>query len=168
MRERTGQLRLFDFGSQLASRNPRVATRGFSLLEVLVAAVILAGAMAAIIGSISSGQLAAAQMDRQARACNVAADLLSRAAAGEFGSFPRSGRQQHRGVTYQWRIESIEQTWHADGDMEPPEALAGAPSQGDLRRLRCTVTWSARGGTRSMTLERETNVPEQEQEGISP
>ncbi|MBS3734630.1 MAG: type II secretion system protein [Phycisphaerae bacterium] len=121
------------------------ARAGFSLLEVLVAAVILGGALVVILGSISGSLLAEGRAARLEGAYTVADDALNRAAAGAVGALPADRRRDLGGVTYQWRVERVT---GADGEM-----------------LRCVVTWRQRNRRRRITLQRL--APPQD-EGVGP
>lgn len=107
---------------------------GFSLLEVLVATVILATGIAIVTGALATNQVTGARARRQSTAYDLAADVLDRAAAGELKD-RTEGERTEGPVAFGWRLE-----WVADD----------AP----LRRLRCVVSWADRGADRQVALER--------------
>jgi len=109
--------------------------RGFSLLEMLVAAVVLAVGLVIVTESISSGVSAAARTERRFFAGQLAADRLNRAASGEYAALPQEGETRAAGVRYRWEVEQ-------------------APWQGRIGLLRCTVRWESRGREQTATLSR--------------
>jgi len=113
---------------------PRTSS-GFSLLEILVAAVVLSAALVIVLDSISSGQSASRRLGRKTAAQDLAADMLARAASGESAHLGREGRTRLDGTEYEWRIEQ-------------------KPAQAGLLRLRCTVRWRVRGDPLAVRAER--------------
>jgi len=115
----------------------------FSLLEVLVATVILAAGIAIVAGALATNQVTAARAGRQVAAYDLAADLLDRAAAGELAD--RTEGEEHAAATvFRWRLEE------SDDDA--------------LRTLRCVVGWSDRGTEREVAMERSV-LPAPEEDG---
>jgi prepilin-type N-terminal cleavage/methylation domain-containing protein len=125
----------------------RRRSRGFSLLEMLVAAAVLAVGLVIVTESISAGLTAATRTERRLFAGRRAADRLNRAAAEPSSALPGEGQSRWAGVPHHWRVEQ-----------------AGA--RNGLRHLRCTVAWQSRGRQRTVSLERF--VPAQAQEPTSP
>ncbi len=121
--------------AELRRARPR-ARAGFSLLELLVAAVVLAVGLVIVTESLSSGLTASAGVDRRLFAGQLAADRLSRAAAGEYPSFPQEGQSRQGGVEYHWELREGQR-------------------QGVLRSVLCSVAWVSRGRREMLTLSRE-------------
>ena len=113
------------------------ATRAFTLLEVILATVILVAALSVVTESLSMSMQGASETYRRQFARDLAADRLARACAGEIASLPSEGRQEHQGVEYRWRVESTS---------EP-----GA----DLRRIVCKVRWRARMQSHTTVVQRD-------------
>ncbi len=114
-------------------------TRGFTLLEVLVAGIVLAVGAVVVLETISSSLSAAGALHRRAAGREIAADLLSKAAAGAMADLPQTGEQWRDGIVYRWTVRLL-----PAGD-------------GPLQRLSCTVEWVGRSAgrpTRSVTLDR--------------
>ncbi|MFW6133454.1 MAG: prepilin-type N-terminal cleavage/methylation domain-containing protein, partial [Planctomycetota bacterium] len=84
----------------MTARRPRRPRRAFSLLEVLVASVILGGALVVILGSISSSLSAGTRAERLDAAHAIAGNRLRLAAAGAAGTLPAEGDEELSGVTY--------------------------------------------------------------------
>jgi len=128
-----------------ASRRRR--GRGFSLLEMLLAAAVLAAALLIVMESISFALTAAARMDRDQIAYRIAADRLERAAAGEYPSLPAEGQSGLAGAEYRWRVQA-------------------GPEADGLRPLRCIVRWESLGRGRTVMLSR--HLPSRQEGGSSP
>lgn len=109
---------------------------GFSLLEMLVASVVLAVGLVIVTESISSGLTASTRVDRQLFAGQLAADRLNRAAAGEYSALPQEGKSPLGGVEYHWRLQERRH-------------------EGGLRSLLCSVRWTSRGRQQTVTLGRQ-------------
>ncbi len=105
----------------------RARPRGaFTLIEVLIAAVVLTVGLAIALQSIGSALSASARTARRAGATALAADRLAIAAAADAAT--PDGGETREGVTYRWEVETV--------------------AQGDgVDELTCTVTWrDAHGG----------------------
>ena len=109
----------------------------FTLLEVILATVILAGALLVVTESLSMSMQGASETYRRQYARDLAADKLARACAGEMPSLPSESRQAHRGVEYQWQVEA-----------------AGEPGA-ELRRITCKVRWEARKQSHTTVVQRD-------------
>jgi len=118
-------------------RRPLHGAGAFSLLEMVVASVILAAGLVVVLESVSSGLEASGRTDREAIAHRIAADRLNRAAAGESPDLGAEHSLSRRGTEYRWHVEEI--------------ASSGGPGG---RALRCTVQWRARNERRRVVLER--------------
>ncbi len=114
-------------------RERRAAREGFSLLEVLIAGVILAAAMVVLLGSVSQSLSSGTEAGRHDEARQLAADQLNRAAAGDVPA-PAAGVREVGGDTYTWRLDR--------GSAAPGETI------------RCEVIWHHRGDERRISLER--------------
>jgi len=125
--------------SPRAGRMP-ATRRAFSLLEVLLASVILGGAVVVILSALSTGQVAVSQLDRSDQAQALAGELLGRAAAGELDG-GAGGERLLRGVRYRWTLQ-------VEGGQRP-----------GLDRLRCRVAWRERGQDQTLSLERAVRPP---------
>jgi len=126
----------------LARRAPRPG--GFSLLEILAATVVLAGALVIVLESVASGQSATARLQRQMAAHSLAGDVLDRAAAGESDPLPQQGRTNMHGTEFRWAVT------------DSPARRAG------LRQLTCLVRWQCQGQEQSVALYRLVEEPTQE------
>ncbi len=102
----------------------------------MVASVIVAGALALVMESISAGLAAAGRNEQEMFAYRLAADRLDRALAESAVAGARSGEVSHQGVTYAWEVRPL------------------GPDARGLRRVRCTVRWTRRHRRRSLQLER--------------
>ena len=120
--------------------NRRASRRGggFSLFEMIVAAVVLTVGLVLVMQSISSSLASGAGAERRLAAHRLAADRLARAAAG--AATETQGRTRHGPIMYRWRIEE------SDGP-------AG------LRALTCTVRWTRRGVEKHLTVRRRGGFP---------
>lgn len=138
---------MFSAVSTLPAPVGRRRAGGFSLLELLVAAVVLAVGLVIVTESISAGLTAAARTERRLFAGQLAADRLNRAAAEESAALPQEGQSHFAGVAYHWQVQE-------------------ARSQEGPRHLLCTVRWKSRGWQRTITLDRF--VPVQPQRPTGP
>lgn len=109
---------------------------GFSLLEMLVASVVLAVGLVIVTETISSGLGASTRVERELLAGRLAADRLNRAAAGEYSALPQEGKSRFGGVEYRWRLQE-------------------GRHEGGLRSLLCSVRWTSRGRQQIVTLDRQ-------------
>jgi len=115
--------------------------RAFSLLELVVASVILAAGLVVVLESVSSGIEASGRTDREAIAHWMAADRLNRAAVGESSDLSAEHTERMRGTEYRWRVEELTSGGGANG-----------------RTLRCTVQWRVRDERREVVLERRVSA----------
>ena len=113
----------------------RRAARGFTLLEALLAGVILAAALSVILESLSLSSASAGRVLRESAARRIAGDRLHRFSAGEFDPRDASGRIDLDGTTYSWRID------------RPRD-------ENGLRRAACDVWWTDRGARVDLSVER--------------
>ncbi len=110
-------------GSHAAAR-PRA--RGFTLVEVLVAACILVGAIVGLLGAFPVGYLDIAYDGRVSQAAALAQQQLEGLKQGPFP--PGSGTQTRGAYTLTWTVTSV--------------GFAGAAS--DLQQVSVVVTWPQR------------------------
>jgi len=115
---------------------PRTAMtdRGFTLLEVLIAAVVLTTGLLLAFQGVTAGAAASRRSARRAAARSLAADILTLAAA-DAAAVPSSGSDRREGVEYAWRL-----AW----DTASPTASKAV----------CRVEWIDRGDTHSVSLSR--------------
>lgn len=110
------------------------APSGFTLLEVLVASVVLTLGVLLVLQSVTGAMGAAGRIERRSRAQWAAADVLAGVAAGEIAP-GASGEEVRLGTDYRWRTET-------------------EPAGPGRRRLICEVTWMQAGAERSIRLAR--------------
>ncbi|MFW6146496.1 MAG: prepilin-type N-terminal cleavage/methylation domain-containing protein [Planctomycetota bacterium] len=111
---------------QRAAYNPQSAVHAFTLIEVLIAAVVLTAGLAIALQSIASGLSGSTRTARQAAATALAADRLAVAAAEDVVT--TAGSEIRGAMTYRWEVRTTPQ---GDG----------------VDELTCTVEWrDARGG----------------------
>lgn len=115
-----------------AIRRPHAA-RAFTLMEVLVAAVVLGVGVVLVLEGVSGALSAGGAIDSEMEARGFAGDLLDRSAAGEL-AVPASGEQRIRGIPYRWQVDSL--------------------PQGPYDRVVARVSWQRRGRPRRVELER--------------
>ncbi len=109
---------------------------GFTLLEVLVGAVILSAALAVIVNSIVHSSYSVRRALARTNAVNLADDQLARAANGEIKNLPASGSTQQSATTFNWQVRS-----------ESHETQA-------VRKLMCTVSWISRSRPQQISVQR--------------
>jgi type II secretory pathway pseudopilin PulG len=117
------------------THRPQRIGSAFSLLELLVASVILAAGLVVVLQGISLGVRSSASSGTKATAYRLADDRLHRAAVGELAGGDSGQYHADGGSPLEWRLES------------------GAYDRG-CRRLRCVVTWRATGRERQVELSR--------------
>jgi prepilin-type N-terminal cleavage/methylation domain-containing protein len=109
--------------------------RAFSLLEMLVASVVLATgaviAMQCIVGSVATSN----ELGRRAHAQRLAAAQLARVAGGDLKSLPAIGEVEQGGTTFEWRVDK-------------------QPRTSGVAQLTCQVQWPRRQSTRRFELQR--------------
>lgn len=108
--------------------------RGFTLLEVLIAAVVLTAGLLLALEGITAGVAASTRSARRATGGDVAADILTLAAA-DVVAVPSAGAEDRDGSQYTW-------------DLQWDSAL------GDASQATCRVEWIYRGRTHSTSLSR--------------
>lgn len=119
---------------------------GFTLIEVLAAAVILSAALSVVIGSIAHSINASQDVEFKTRASELCSEMLDRAAVGEFGKMPAEGVEVFPRVEFNWQITS--------------QAVENISEQESV--LTCDVTWSSKNKTRSVSMQRRVLVLQQE------
>jgi prepilin-type N-terminal cleavage/methylation domain-containing protein len=119
-----------------------VRRKGFTLMEVLLAAVILAVGLTAALESLRYGLSACRRAARKAHGHALGAEILNRATTGEIRSLPASDDRRIGGVVYTWRVRRGEQAE-------------------DIAQVVCEVKWAARGAADSLTLERWALLPQE-------
>lgn len=120
--------------------------RGFTLIEVLAAAVILSAALSIVIGSIAHSINASQDIEFKTRASELCSEMLDRAAVGEFGKMPAEGVEVFPRVEFNWQITS--------------KTAENASQQESV--LTCEVTWNSKNKTRSVSMQRKVLVSQQE------
>ncbi len=118
----------------MKSSAKRIGNRAFTLLEVLVAGVVLTLGVILVLQGITGAMAASGRISRREQAQALAGDLLDRAGVGEIIA-SEIGVEVRAGVEYSWRM--------ADAALDPP-----------LIRMTCTVRWPKSGKRRSVQLER--------------
>ena len=114
----------------------RSVAGAFTLLEVILATVILVTALSVVIESLSMSLQSASETYRRQYAQDLAADKLARACAGEMTALPSEGQQEHQGRGYQWHVER-------------------ASDVGDRpQRIACKVLWRGRGQSHTVVVQR--------------
>jgi len=109
------------------------AARGFTLIEVLIAAVVLTTGLVIALQSMGSELSASTQAARRAAATALAADRLAVAAAEDVVT---AGGSEVRGsVTYLWQVRTT-------------------PQSDDVDDLTCTVEWRDARGRQEVALSR--------------
>ena len=119
-----------------------VRREGFTLMEVLVASVILGVGLTAALASLRGGLSVCRRAARRAQGHALGAEILNRATVGEIRSLPASDDRRIGGVVYTWRIHRGQQAE-------------------DVTQIVCEVAWAARGSADSLTLERWTLLSQQ-------
>jgi general secretion pathway protein I len=119
-------------------------TRGFTLIEALIAFAILAVTLVALYGAMGTSVKGMAQSSRLDEAVLVAESRL--AELGELKTLPGPIAGAVEGTGYRWRVEPV-----ADGEAEPPE-LAASPLR--LQQVKLIVSWSEAGRTKEISIER--------------
>ncbi|MBU2532612.1 MAG: prepilin-type N-terminal cleavage/methylation domain-containing protein [Alphaproteobacteria bacterium] len=115
--------------ANLSRRRPRRVERGFSMLETIVALVILALALATLFQAYGDGLGAISAASRHADARLLAESLLAEVAEP---ATPRSSNGRHRGLTWQLTVKP------ATGDLAA--SVAGGPLR--LYEVAATVRWA--------------------------
>jgi prepilin-type N-terminal cleavage/methylation domain-containing protein len=133
----------------------RAATGGFTLLEVLAAAVIMAAAYAVLTASNIQGTILEGDADRRLHASlladRVLADLEGQVAAGSVPELGRTEQEEDR-FTVQVDVSPLElplESWLPEPDDRPAPVARGlsllAPSgRGEspaLRQVQVTIAW---------------------------
>lgn len=109
--------------------------RGFTLLEMLVASVVLATGAVVAMQCITASVAASVDLGYRSQAQRLAASQLARASAGDLPTLPATGQEQRGAITYDWRVE---QRSVATG----------------LRQLTCSVQWTRGEKTQRFQLQR--------------
>ena len=121
----------------------RSVSGGFSLIEVLVAFVIMAGALAVLYQSVGTSVSTSIRLENQSRAVVLARSMLALHPWAPVGGLSDSGSSPDGLV---WQVSSMPFT----------EGVSEASRR--LHRLTVTVSWNEGRSTRSLVL--ETLVPE--------
>lgn len=115
----------------------RARAGGFSLLEVLIAATIMALALGALYTASARATRTAAHLQRHTWAVETAQSLLA-----SHRHIPPGGLHLHNAnATFQWRIEST------------PLASATAAKRWPLWRITVTVSWREAGKLQNIALQ---------------
>ena len=124
----------------------RSNVRGFTLLEVLVAFLIAAFALAALFSGGLGGLRAAGVSGRYTEAVSRAESHLSAASTGD--ALTASDRQGDEGNGFHWRVRIVPTATAAPDPSTPP----GAPMLA-LYTVSAAVSWTEDGQTRSVQLD---------------
>ncbi len=119
--------------------------RGFTLLEVLVAFIIAALALAALFSGGLGGLQAAALSARYTEAVSRAESHLAAASLGD--ALAASDRQGDEGGGYHWHVRITQ----AAAATPPPGAPRGTRTLA-LYVIRASVSWIGSGQSRSVDL----------------
>lgn len=120
-------------------------TRGFSLIELLVALAITTGSLMALYHASGTSTRAAAEAGRQTRALMLAESLLALHQQAPAEGIATRGQWQDE---MQWSITS-----------EPALDTFGVGAAVRLHRIEVEVSWLDRGRTRTLSL--VSRIPEQ-------
>ena len=93
-------------GRARARRRPRCDRRGFSLIELMVAIVLLSVGMLALAGSSATVLRSMTTAAMQTRAANLAGSQLDAMRSAGCGQIVHGNRKE-RGVTLSWTTEAI-------------------------------------------------------------
>ena len=116
-------------------RRPIPPREGFSLLEIVLATVVLGTALVIVAEGINQGLWAASWTAQQQVAHRLASESLARVRAQPAAALPTEGTEDIGQVTYRWRVESM-----------------GAGPAGSTRVVS-TVTWTRRNETVQLRLD---------------
>ena len=129
-------------------RRHRLHGRGFSLLEVLVAFVVLSLVATALFRLFSGALRNAFAAEEYSRAVLVAESVLDEAAAGTLRESTRSGTAEDGRVQWMVRIGPFDAT-----DVSPELEQLSSTSPTRMYRVASEVTFaSPNGGQRTITL----------------
>lgn len=121
----------------------RSASRGFSLIEVLVAFGIMASALAVLYQSVGTSVSTSLRLENRSRAAVLARSMLALHPWAPAGGLSEGGSSPDGLV---WQVSSI------------PFTEGANEASRRLHRLTVTVSWNEGRSTRSLVL--ETLVPE--------
>ena len=125
-----------------------MSRRGFTLIEVLAALVLLAIVLPAAMRGVSLATNAASDAERKTTAASLASSKLQEVlATGQYESGTMSGDVQEEGPEYQpyrWQAQLV--AWN-----QPGFNVADLQSQ-TLQQLDLRVSWRGRAGEESLTL----------------
>ena len=136
----------------MAPEQPVRNDRGFTLLEVLVAFIIAAFALAALFSGGLGGLQAAAVSGRTTEALSRAQSHLAAAPTGD--ALAAGDRQGDEGGGFHWRVRIVT----ADTALPDPSAQRGAPVLA-LYAVSSAVSWTEGGRTRSVQLDSLRTAP---------
>jgi general secretion pathway protein I len=123
----------------------RQPTRGFTLLEVVVALAIAGMALVVLFQSASAGLLAVDQAGRVDEAIERAQSHL--AAFGRVGTIASGDQEGDDGGGYRWRLSAVPLAVQ-------PSAIEGrADLATTLFDIKVTISWQAWGHQRSVVLD---------------
>lgn len=115
-----------------------------TLLEVMIASVVLAGAIAVILQCLSHHLSSATRSLHQSHAHRIATNKLNAATGGATRTFPSQGKENHKGVFYRWQVSRQSETEQTS-------------------QIVCQVNWKHRRKEHELTLQRL--VPSDQQGG---
>ena len=118
-------------------------SRGFTLIEVLVAMAVLGMACAALFGLLSSSLFNLRKLEDRHRYQLIGEDVMKRVQA--LGALPPEGnvKGQVRDVEAEWKV--VVKPWF-------PAALDEKPSEA-VMKINVDVVWRGRSGLRTFSLE---------------
>lgn len=141
--------------------------RGFTLLEVMVAMAILAGALASIVGLTGSSMMKSERAGKLLVATMLArekmADLELEIERGKLkGEFPEEKEEQGKfeepfdGYSFEVKIKRVELPAPVVGEEGSVQDLVGKQLTKEIaqtvRELKLTVKWEERGGERQFDV----------------
>lgn len=137
--------------SRSSSRNTACGARGFTLLEVLIAFAILAIALVALFRAFGTGATNARLAQEYTVATLHAESIM--AATGIESALAEGVAEGDLPGGYRWETAVALADTGAPAAAAGPDALSADPLAGRLYAVSVTVSWTAGGKTRSVSLD---------------